>query len=116
MRLIVDAAHRARPDNEQVARHPERIEYQIDLRAGLVRPVDRHLSNLVAAALRHQQDFYVEAEAIDAHPGKQILRGGGAEQLESALRVLNAADRQGLHQSVEGTPDDPAIPLRLDGD
>jgi hypothetical protein len=75
----------------QVGSHPQGIQGQSHFGARLVCPIHRNFRYVVAPSSCHHQDFDVEAESVHPHTGEKVLGYRGAEQLETALRVLDTS-------------------------
>jgi hypothetical protein len=71
---------------------------------------DPDLADLKAGEPREIQQLHVEREAVDRQVGRQRRDGLGAQQLVSALRVVNPAHGNEAHQRVEDPPADAAAP------
>jgi hypothetical protein len=69
-----------------------------------VDPRDRNLANHEIRAAREKKNFDVETKSIELLQRKQQLRRTGAEQLEAALRIVDAAKDQQLHSPIEHAP------------
>jgi hypothetical protein len=91
-----------------------RSEYEADFGSRLVRPVDGHFSNPVAAALSYVEEFQVKAIPVDAGYSKEILGYGSFKELESALGVCNSGDAACLYDPIEDPAKEAPMPPGID--
>ena len=76
-------------DANQIGSHSYGVGREPYLGTCLVRPVDRHLSDMIAPPSCHEQNLDIKTEPIHPHTREEVLRHFRAEHLESALRVLD---------------------------
>jgi hypothetical protein len=97
-------------DAPQSADHVERLDQRVDRRPLVVEPADGKLEDRESELSRDEKDFDIEAEPVDHRAPEHLLGRVGAEGLETALRILDAGDRQRLHHQVEDLPHRLAVP------
>src|SRR5205807_1234188 len=85
---------------------PARTGAEGDLAPAAVDPGHRNLPDDQARPPRQEEDLDIEAESFELLQRKERLRRAAAEQLEPALRVVDAAQHQQLHHPVEDAADD----------
>jgi hypothetical protein len=78
----------------------------------VVPPGDRHLSNAVAKLARYEEDFHIEAEALQALPREHVPRDVAWKAFESALRITNTVKGNESNTPIEHTAH-PLAPPRL---
>ena len=93
-------ANRGRRDRRPVAnrhamravpfRSPSAVDTHVDAAVGVVDPVDRHLVDAQAVALREEQQLGVEEPAVVLDRGQESPRDARPHRLEPALRVAHA--------------------------
>ena len=89
------------PDAKEVAQHLERVRQHPQPRRLPVVPLDRHLEDPPALGARAGEQLDVEAPAVDRGGRQHRLDGLRGEQLEAALRVLDAGQHHRPDQRVE---------------
>src|ERR1035441_5580657 len=101
------------PDPENLVPVAQRA-YHVEPAVGVVAPTDGQLLDPVPQAPRDGQNFHVEHVAVDLLPAEQLLGHGVLEELEAALRVLDARESDHrVHEPAEShRPDAPVERLR----
>ena len=67
----------------------------------VVAPHHRNLGDTQAPPPDHVEDLDVEGESVETAPTEGDPRGGGGEELEAALRVVEPGQEQDLDQAIE---------------
>src|ERR1019366_9446547 len=98
------------PDPENVAHVMQVAAHQVEPAVGIVAPADGQLLNPVAEAPRNRQNLHVEHVAVDLLPPEQLLGHRVLEELEPALRVLDAREADyRMHKPAESHAPDAAV-------
>ena len=113
-RVGIEALFRIPMDGEEFPHHAHSVAHEPNFGPRLVGPIDRDFGNSVSPALGNEEQFQVEAVAVDARHREEILRHGALEQFESALGVGNPANASQSDHGVEAAPQQAAVPTGLD--
>src|ERR1017187_76344 len=98
------------PDPENVAHVAQVATHQIEPAVGVVAPADGQLLDAVPQPPRDGQNLHVEHVAVDLLPPEQLLGHRVLEELEPALRVLDAREADyRMHKPAESHAPDAAV-------
>lgn len=106
---VVEAALAVGADGEDVAQHRHGVAEWADAAARHVVPGDGHFADAVAALAGHVEQLDVETPAGDGLLSAQLMRDFAAETLEATLGILNAGQKQDLHEGVEDAAHEVAV-------
>ena len=112
---VVDADQRVPADVEEFFEHLDAVAKVADAGALVVAPGDGDFFNVVAAAQGDEEDFGVEAPALDALQLEDGLRGGAAEGFEAALGVGEGEAHDHARDEVEAAAEELAVERLMDG-
>ena len=88
-------------DTEKVPKHARRIAKNAQGTARSTLPLDRHLCNLATQRHDTADQLHVKRKARDFLALEHGAHYVHAEQLESALRIVNAAHSDTPHEEME---------------
>src|SRR5262249_56471029 len=78
----------------------KRVPEHRHLRLRRVKPEHRHFRDREPPAPGQKQDLHVEGESVDLRLAEELARDISAEELEAALCVENARDRQCPYEEI----------------
>lgn len=105
----VVAGQGIRADAEDVGEHAQAVAEGVEARAFAVRPDDRNFFDGETEAAGEEENFRIEAPALDALKREDALSSRAAEGFESTLRVGEIEAEKKAQGEIEDAPEELAV-------
>jgi hypothetical protein len=97
------------PKTEDIAKHGQRIMYQVDLGAGNVRPVNRNFLDVQIGFVCHVKKLHIEAKSIRALPPKQEHSRFACEHLKATLCIRYCGQQDKVDALIKDPAEEPSV-------